>query len=555
MGLRTIVLSIIVLVPQKCHAGTPKIVPFSFAESTAGGETKVVCVSMGRNSFSWTKDGDYLADGSGDFHIQELQGMSVLTIQNLRPEHSGSYTCTARNVEGSSNYTATLEIASPPMWVEVPADMRLPVGTMKKLTCNASGFPEPRVDWVYNGGKPPISPFAFPDSVTIGSPVKATCVSGSNVRLEWLKDGRPLPNGHGIEIRDVEGILILLIARARPEHSGNYTCIAKTPKGFNSYTSLLNVAAPPEWLTVPKATLVYDRQGPKELTCDASGFPVPNITWVSEEGSLPITPFSFPERNIVGSQVKITCFAGGGGKLSWLRDGVYLKDGSDDLTVQYFDGLLILSIDSVQPKHAGNYTCLAQGPDGSSSSHSSYLAISAPPEWISVPGDLVITKWSSDQELECRASGHPRPNITWAKGDGKPPISPFAFPDIVSIGASVKATCVSESQSVLQWFKDGTPLKSRTEGIDIKDFEGILALIINKAQPNHAGNYTCLARNRERSNSFSALLRVAVPPSWISIPKNATLGDVMSGRGFICEASGYPEPKVRWFAEGKGKIS
>ena len=132
-----------------------------------------------------------------------------------------------------------------------------------------------------------------------------------------------------------------------------------------------------------------------------------------------ITPFSFSERNLVGSQVKITCFAGGGGKLSWLKDGIPVKESLDDLIVQYFNGLLILSIESVQPKHAGNYTCHAEGPDGSSNTHSSYLAVSAPPEWTSVQEDLVITKWTNKLELQCRASGYPTPNISWVKDNGQ----------------------------------------------------------------------------------------------------------------------------------------
>lgn len=136
-------------------------------------------------------------------------------------------------------------------------------------------------------------------------------------------------------------------------------------------------------------------------------------------GSPPITPFSFSERNLVGTQVKITCFAGGGGKLSWLKDGIAVNGGSDDVNVQYFDGLLILSIDSVQPKHTGNYTCFAEGQDGSTSSHSSYLAVSAAPQWVSVPKDVIITKWTNKLDLHCGASGYPEPNITWIRDDGQ----------------------------------------------------------------------------------------------------------------------------------------
>ncbi|KAH7694967.1 Protein HIM-4 a, partial [Aphelenchoides avenae] len=70
-----------------------------------------------------------------------------------------------------------------------------------------------------------------------------------------------------------------------------------------------------------------------------------------------------------------------------------------------------------------------------------------------------------------------------------------------------------------------------------------------KAQKS--GSYTCTATNKAGSDAISYLLDVLVPPSIIS--RSAPERLVLAGDAFElhCDASGYPEPSIRWTLNGQ----
>lgn len=135
-------------------------------------------------------------------------------------------------------------------------------------------------------GVPRVPPFDFESNSPVGSRIKAVCSATEDAKLTWLKDGfRLVDKQNGILLQERGDLLAFLIDSVRPNHSGNYTCVAENSFGKSSYSATLTVAAGPEWLKIPEdKTLAIGSN--VELVCQADGFPPPKIVWKLNGGTV-----------------------------------------------------------------------------------------------------------------------------------------------------------------------------------------------------------------------------------------------------------------------------
>ncbi|XP_022649462.1 Down syndrome cell adhesion molecule-like protein 1 homolog isoform X3 [Varroa destructor] len=211
-------------------AGPPRISPFDFTENTIGRASKVACVSGSGNTLLWTKDGRRIFSGIDGIVIQELQGMSVLNIENLQPFHSGNYTCTATNQDGKSNFSAYLAVAAPPQWKSFPPEtLILSERPANGLSCEAFGYPE--------------------------------------VNVTWSRDGDLIHSGR-----------ILNVGPLRQFVPGKYTCHASNEHGSIQHSFTILISLPPKF--GEKHSVVSARRGENvKLTCEVQGDTPLHIKW------------------------------------------------------------------------------------------------------------------------------------------------------------------------------------------------------------------------------------------------------------------------------------
>ena len=84
--------------------------PFTFGEdSVNAGDfiTSQCAVVKGDSpiSISWHFNNTEITSSDGIFISQSGKRISSLTIESVRAEHSGAYTCVARNAAGAANHT------------------------------------------------------------------------------------------------------------------------------------------------------------------------------------------------------------------------------------------------------------------------------------------------------------------------------------------------------------------------------------------------------------------------------------------------------------------
>ncbi|XP_015197421.2 roundabout homolog 2 isoform X12 [Lepisosteus oculatus] len=244
-------------------------------------------------SVRWRKDDADLPRARYD-----IKDDYVLRIKKASSSDEGTYTCIAENRVGKVEASASLTVRAPPQFVVRPRDQIVAQGRTATFPCETKGNPQPAVFWQKEGSQN----LLFPNQ-----PLQP------NSRFAVSQSGD------------------LTISNVQRSDAGYYICQALTVAGSILAKAQLEVT---DVLTDRPPPII--RQGPANQTlgvdtvallrCQASGDPIPNI--------------------------------------SWLKDGVSLLGKDSRMSLQ---DLGSLQIKNVRISDSGVYTCVAASSSGETS--------------------------------------------------------------------------------------------------------------------------------------------------------------------------------------------
>ncbi|XP_052841672.1 cell adhesion molecule Dscam2 isoform X3 [Drosophila gunungcola] len=382
---------------------------------------------------SWMKDGKAIGHSE-----------PVLRIESVKKEDKGMYQCFVRNDQESAEASAELKLGGrfdPPVIRQAFQEETMEPGPSVFLKCVAGGNPTPEISWELDGKK-----IANNDRYQVGQyvTVNGDVVSYLNITSVHANDG------------------------------GLYKCIAKSKVGVAEHSAKLNVYGLPYIRQMEKKAIVAGET--LIVTCPVAGYPIDSIVWERDNRALPINrkqkvfpngtliienvernsdqatytcvaknqegysargslevqvmvpphvlPFNFGSEVFnMGDVLGINCVVLKGDlplQIHWTLNGEPVATGVNGFTVmQLNQRTSYLSVDALEAKHRGSYSCVAQNQAGRAI-YSADLQVNVPPRWILEPTDKAFAQ-GSDAKVECKADGFPKPQVTWKKAVGDTP--------------------------------------------------------------------------------------------------------------------------------------
>ncbi|XP_041859531.1 basement membrane-specific heparan sulfate proteoglycan core protein isoform X3 [Melanotaenia boesemani] len=432
-----------------------------------------------------------------------MDSNAVMQILVARPEDSGTYVCTARNIEGTTETRIEVKVEGGP---QVPTPPRASVpeplmvvveGQTVTLRCEAHGFPSPTISW-------------------------------SKLRS-------PLPWRHKVINNN------LVLPGVGRQDSGEYICSATNNMGTTEVTITLDVETPPYATSVPDDVAVRVGEVVR-LQCLAHGTPPLTYTWSKLDGNLspraevnggdlqinlataedagnykcvasnkvgnsevvakvtvrsPLAVRVAPQVEVKaqGSAVEFTCSAAGGveTKIEWLKEGGalppnhHIKDG-------------VLRIENLERSNEGVYICRASSVYGQAQDTARLTIQALPKVMINVRTSVQTVMTGNSVEFECQAVGDPEPTVQWSKVGGSLPAH------IMVKGGMLRIDQVTETD---------------------------------------AGQYRCTATNDVGSVQSQVVLNIQSLPQIAALPAQTEV-TIGSDAVLSCVASGYPMPEIKW---------
>ncbi|XP_075218306.1 cell adhesion molecule Dscam2-like [Lycorma delicatula] len=514
------------------------IEPSDQVTADVGSYVELHClVSGGGTSYSrtWLKDGHVIGP-------PVRSDTSTLLLSRIQREDAGMYQCLVRIDDDSAQSSVQLILgAAHPQLVYKFIHQTLQPGPPVSLKCIATGNPTPHINWKLDGFPlPQIDRFVIGQYVTL----------------------------HGDVISHVN------ISSVRIEDGGIYQCTATNRLGFVSHSAQMRVYGPPFVRPMPNVSAVAGEA--LYIACPVAGYPIDAIIWEKDGKKLPINrrqhifpngtllinnvqrdldkgmyrctagnkqgvsasqnlaigvivppkiaPFSFEMDLHLEDRAGVQCFVTKGDlplTIRWMKDG---EDVNSDEQKGSITGISVrqlgeftssVSIKSLQPHHAGTYTCSARN-QAANTTHSSTLLVNVPPRWVSEPQDRNVSRGEM-VVFHCQADGFPVPTLVWKKVVGG---------------------------QRLNGYQD---LNSRNRGLQVSP-NG--TLLISQAQPEHQGQYLCEATNGIGAGlSTTVTLVVLIPPEFEVKSAQVSVRRGLS-QTLKCQAAGDQPMSITWQRNG-----
>ncbi|KAJ8967482.1 hypothetical protein NQ314_002796 [Rhamnusium bicolor] len=521
---------------------SPQIVPFDFGEeSVNSGDVASVQCTIFKGDFplniTWLHNNRTIGNDIGILVSKIGKKVSSLTIESVGADHSGLYTCLARNRAGSFSYSAELNVNVPPVISPFNfGEASINSGDYASIQCSVHKGDLPlNISWIYKSqsigyidgilitkvgkkassltidsaqefhsgnytcvaqnkaGKaeysahlhinvpPQILPFSFgEDSVNSGDVASLQCTVHKGdlpINITWLQNNKPVGYSNGIIMSQAsKKVSTLTIDDVQEFHSGNFTCVAQNVAGLSSYSTELHVNVPPQILHFDFGEESVNSGDLASLTCSVHKGDLPmNITW-------------FHDSKNIG-----------------YNEGILISKAGKKIST--------LSIDSVQEEHVGTYTCVVENRAGKSS-YSSELHVNVPPQILHFDFGEESVNSGDLTSLICSVHKGDLPmNISWTHNNKiSPQILHFDFGDEpINSGDIASLMCTIHKGDLpinISWYHNNNNIGYK-EGIMItKAGKKISTLSIDSVQEDHSGIYTCVAENKAGKSSYSTELHV-----------------------------------------------
>ncbi|XP_037079077.1 hemicentin-1-like, partial [Pollicipes pollicipes] len=533
----------------------------------------------------WNKDGRQVVGVSWadpEFAYYPLLGelSDRLLVSSARLSDAGQFECIGKNRLGEARRRIQLIVNGVPVIDGAGEEVRrLPVipGDSITLSCPVQSYPLATVTWTKDGEvvkviTPPelddgVSgsgsdelPFDVPAATRrrrrrrrdIEVPDLSTLLGAEEAAAGGRTAGDPAPPTDRFSPGDTS----LTLSSVRPDDDGLYTCTASNEHGRAAIQASVQVLEAPTILESPseRRVVLHDSAA---LTCEAIGTPPPVV--------------------------------------SWFKDGEPISELSIPHLYESADGLEVL-VQLASPEMAGTYTCEALNAAGKAS-RDTLLTVVEPPE-IVVPDSTDLSVVESDgQTLTCQLATARPAGVSWMH-NGRPLgqlphrlrdqnrtllipsmkredagqftclasneagqdeltysvevlVPPYFDDDVAEYEEKVHRSIVLRCPVVaiphpdITWYKGEEPVPA-TSGWTVSAHGHLLR--IASLRPEHAGDYTCHARNVLAEASWTVSLAVLEPPS-ISPPLPSLLLTPGEPLEVPCVATGQPPPRISWYSD------